>query len=93
MSIPRRTGQRRKGFLSPEAIEALAKAYSGRGVTSFGLYESTLHVWNPDARRAIRAAGWSYDPRTCGPNKEMKHTLPLIAGANVKNSARFRYLH
>lgn len=57
----------RKGVLSPSAIEALAKAYSGRGVTSFGLYESTLHVWNPEARRAIRAAGWSYDPRTTRP--------------------------
>lgn len=59
---PKNNWARRKGFLSPEAIEALAKAYSGRGVTSFGLYESTLHVWSPDARHAIRAAGWNYDP-------------------------------
>ncbi len=53
----------RKGVLSPDAIEALAKAYSGRGVAAFGLYESTVHTWSPDARRAIRAAGWNYDPR------------------------------
>ena len=59
---PKNNWARRKGFLSPEAVEALAKAYSGRGVTSFGLYESTLHVWSPDARHAIRAAGWNYDP-------------------------------
>jgi hypothetical protein len=52
-----------KTLLSPSSIEALAKAYSGRGVASFGVYESTLHVWSPDARRAIRAAGWSYDPK------------------------------
>ncbi|WP_395749208.1 hypothetical protein [Prosthecobacter sp.] len=51
-----------KALLSPTSITALANAYSGRGVTSFGLYESTMHVWRPDARRAIRAAGWSYDP-------------------------------
>lgn len=35
----------------------LANAYNGRSVASFGLYESMLHVWSPDARRAIRAAG------------------------------------
>ena len=50
------------GVLSPAAIEALAKAYSGRGVAAFGLYESTVHTWSPDARRAIRAAGWDYKP-------------------------------
>lgn len=60
---PKNNWARRKGFLSPEAVEALAQAYSGRGVASFGVYESTLHVWNPDARRAIRAAGWNYDPK------------------------------
>ena len=49
-------------MLSPKGIEGLAKAYSGRGVATFGLYESTLHTWSPDARRAIRAAGWSYKP-------------------------------
>ena len=60
---PKNNWARRKGFLSPEAVEALAKAYSGRGVASFGVYESTLHVWNPEARHAIRAAGWNYEPR------------------------------
>ena len=50
------------GILSPASIEALAKAYSGRGVAAFGLYESTVHVWSPETRRAIRAAGWNYNP-------------------------------
>jgi hypothetical protein len=50
------------GILSPSSIEALAKAYSGRGVAAFGVYESTIHTWDPDTRRAIRASGWSYDP-------------------------------
>jgi len=59
---PTKNFQIRKGILSPEAIVALAKAYSNRGVASFGLYESTAHTWYPDARRAIRAAGWNYDP-------------------------------
>jgi hypothetical protein len=59
---PQRNWQRGEGFLSPEAILALAQAYSGRGVARFGLYESTVHTWFPDARRAIRKAGWSYDP-------------------------------
>ena len=52
-----------KGLLSPNGIKALAAAYSGRGVAAFGLYESTLNVWSPDARHAIRAAGWNYDPK------------------------------
>jgi hypothetical protein len=55
--------------LSPGSIEALAKAYSGRGVAAFGVYESTAHVWSPDARRAIRAAGWAYDPKKTAPAK------------------------
>jgi hypothetical protein len=59
---PKNNWARRKGLLSPETVVALAKAYSGRGVASFGLYESTLHVWSPDARRAIREAGWNYEP-------------------------------
>lgn len=59
---PAKNWQPRKGNLSPETILALAKAYSGRGVSSFGLYESTFHVWYPDARRAIRTAGWNYNP-------------------------------
>jgi len=53
---------KRPGHLSPEAILSLAKHYSGRGVAAFGLYESTLFTWSPDARRAIRAAGWDYNP-------------------------------
>jgi hypothetical protein len=57
-------------LLSPDSIKALAKAYSGRGVTSFGLYESTLHLWSPDARRAIREAGWNYEPsKTTAPRR------------------------
>lgn len=52
-----------KRLLSPKSILALAEAYSGRGVANFGLYESTAHVWYPDARRAIRAAGWNYEPK------------------------------
>lgn len=51
-----------KRIISPAAIEALAKAYSGRGVAAFGLYESTLHTWSPDSRRAVREAGWNYEP-------------------------------
>lgn len=52
----------RPGNLSPEAITALARHYSGRGVAAFGLYETTVFVWSPDVRRAIRAAGWEYNP-------------------------------
>jgi hypothetical protein len=59
---PQKNWQPKTGILSPEAILALAEAYSGRGVQSFGVYESTAHVWRPDARRAIRAAGWKFDP-------------------------------
>jgi hypothetical protein len=50
------------GVLSPQAITALAKGYGGRGVSNFGIYESTLFVWAPDTRRAIREAGWNFDP-------------------------------
>lgn len=56
-------------ILSPSSIQALAKAYSGRGVTAFGLYESTVHTWSPETRRAIRAAGWSFDPQKASPAK------------------------
>jgi hypothetical protein len=60
---PAKNWQPIKGrVLSPAAIEALAKAYGGRGVSAFGLYESTVFTWGPDTRRAIRAAGWSYKP-------------------------------
>jgi hypothetical protein len=59
---PEKNWQPKKNSLSPASILALSKAYSGRGVARFGLYESTFHVWYPDARRAIRAAGWEYEP-------------------------------
>ncbi len=70
---PKNNWARRKGFLSPEAIEALAKAYSGRGLAAFGVYESTLHTWSPDARRAIRAAGWDFDPAKTKPSSPPKN--------------------
>jgi hypothetical protein len=53
---------RRPGLLSPEALAALAKHYSGRGVARFGVYESTYFTWYPELRRAVRAAGWNYEP-------------------------------
>jgi hypothetical protein len=52
----------REGLLSAEAILALASAYSGLSVERFGLYESNVFTWYPELRRAIRAAGWDYDP-------------------------------
>lgn len=59
---PQKKWQKREGHLSAEAILALAKHYSGRGVARFGLYESTIFTWHPDLRRAVREAGWSYEP-------------------------------
>lgn len=59
---PQKSWQRRPGDLSAEAILALAKHYSGRGVDSFGIYESTIFTWDPERRRAIREAGWNYEP-------------------------------
>ncbi len=59
---PAKGWARRPGYLSAEALQALAKHYSGRGVARFGLYESTLFTWYPEMRRAIRSAGWSYEP-------------------------------
>jgi hypothetical protein len=59
---PNQNWSKRDGYLAPETILALAKAYSGRGVDRFGLYESTVFTWYPDIRRAIRAAGWGYEP-------------------------------
>jgi hypothetical protein len=58
---PNKNWQKRPSSLSPEAIQALAKTYSNRGVAAFGLYESTIHTWSRDARRAIHAAGWNYN--------------------------------
>ncbi len=60
---PKKGYGRLPGVLGAEAIAALAKHYSGRGVESFGIYESTMFTWYPDLRRAIRAAGWNYDPK------------------------------
>jgi hypothetical protein len=59
---PNKGWARREGNLSTEAITALAKHYSGRGVSHFGIYESTVFTWDPELRRAIRLAGWNYDP-------------------------------
>jgi hypothetical protein len=59
---PEHGWRRREGYLGADAILALAKAYSGRGVARFGLYESTYFTWHPELRRAIREAGWEYDP-------------------------------
>ena len=60
---PQDMWKKREGNLSPEAITALAKHYSGRGVARFGVYESTVFTWDPAARRAIREAGWNYRPK------------------------------
>jgi hypothetical protein len=57
---PKKGWGRRPGDLSPEAILALASYYSDRGVERFGIYESTVFTWQPEARRAIREAGWKY---------------------------------
>ena len=59
---PQNGWKRREDALSTEAICALSRHYSARGVARFGLYESTMFTWDPDLRRAIRAAGWNYDP-------------------------------
>jgi hypothetical protein len=59
---PQKGWAKRPGNLSPEAITELAKHYSGRGVARFGLYESTVFTWDPATRRAIREAGWTFDP-------------------------------
>jgi hypothetical protein len=59
---PKKGWARRPGDLSAEAILALARQYSGRGVASFGLYESTVFTWYPELRLAVRQAGWEYDP-------------------------------
>jgi hypothetical protein len=60
---PKKSWQRRAGDLSPEAILALASHYSEKGVERFGIYESTVFTWQPEARRAIRQAGWNYQPK------------------------------
>jgi hypothetical protein len=60
---PKKGWGRRPGSASAEAIVALSKHYSGKGVARFGLYESTVFTWYPDLRRAVLAAGWDYDPQ------------------------------
>jgi len=50
------------GTLSPKAIQALASQYSGKGVSRFGLYESTEFTFYPELRHSIRAAAWVYEP-------------------------------
>jgi len=67
---PKDNWKRREGHLSAEAIEALTEHYSGRGVAGFGLYESTVFTWIPDIRRAIRAAGWRFDPTRSSRDKD-----------------------
>ena len=59
---PNKNWVRREGDLSPESLLALGKHYSGRGVARFGVYESTVFTWYPDVRRAVRQAGWEFDP-------------------------------
>jgi hypothetical protein len=63
---PKNGWRRREGYLSAEAILALARHYSGRGVARFGLYESTYFTWYPELRRAVREAGWAFDPDKTG---------------------------
>lgn len=59
---PLKVTQPRKGYLSPEGLAALARHYSGRGISGMGIYESSISVRFPGMRRAIRAAGWAYEP-------------------------------
>jgi len=59
---PRRVSQARKGLLTPASLQALAGHYSGRGIRGVGIYESSISMRFPEMRRAIRAAGWEYDP-------------------------------
>ena len=59
---PSKGWAKREGDLSAEAILALGKHYSGRGVARFGIYESTVFTWYPDLRRAIRQTAWEFDP-------------------------------
>ena len=67
---PKDHWKRREGYLSAEAINALTRHYSGRGVAAFGLYESTVFTWRPDIRRAIRQSGWAFAPDAVGKRQE-----------------------
>jgi hypothetical protein len=57
---PKKGWGRRPGTLSPQAIDAFAKHYSGKKLDGFGLYESTVFTYSPELRRAVRAAGWAF---------------------------------
>jgi hypothetical protein len=59
---PKKSWARREGMLTPESLQALARHYHGRGVARFGVYESTMFTWFPEVRRAVREAGWTYEP-------------------------------
>jgi hypothetical protein len=59
---PKNGWRARAGTLSAEANLALSQHYSGKGVERFGLYETTLFTYYPDLRRAVRLAGWRYQP-------------------------------
>jgi hypothetical protein len=54
---------RRPGWLSPEAMDALARHYRDKGAHRFGIYESTIFTYYPDLRRAVRRAGWDYSKK------------------------------
>jgi hypothetical protein len=49
--VPTRT------WLSADEIVAYSRIYRDKGVNRFGLYESTMFLWYPHARRAIWKAG------------------------------------
>ena len=55
-----KTWAKRSGTLSAEAIASFARTYSGKGVKGIGVYESTVFTYDPELRRAIRAAGWNF---------------------------------
>lgn len=57
---PTKGWNRRMGRIAPETIDALAKAYTGKGLTGIGVYESTEFEWIPELRHAIRRAGWTW---------------------------------
>ncbi len=54
------TYARKPGTFDAEAIAAFARHYIQKKVHRFGLYESTIFVWRPELRRAIRKAGWDF---------------------------------
>jgi hypothetical protein len=46
-------------ILEAESI-SWAEIYRVKGAHRFGIYESNELVWYPEARRAIRRAGWDF---------------------------------